>query len=246
MQILSPHQWHPPAPLADGSEYRTVVGSLRYLHFTRPDVAFAVNKLSQFMHCPTDEHYQAAKRVLRYLFGTRDQGIFLRSNTSLNLHAFSDADWTGNRDDYTSTGAYIVYLGSHPVVWSSKKQKTPARSSTEAEYTSVADTAAELRWVAQLMTELGISSSSLPVIYCDNVGATYLAANHVFHSRMKHVALDYHFVCQLVQSRLLRVVHVSSKDQFADALTKPLPRPQLELLNSKIGLSNGRSFCGGV
>ena len=232
--------------LADGREYRTVVGSLQYLHFTRPDVAFAVNKLSQFMHCPTDEHWQAAKRVLRYLSGTRDQGIFLRSNNTLSLHAYSDADWAGNRDDYTSTGAYIVYLGSHPIVWSSKKQKTPACSSTEAEYRSVADTAAELCWVAHLMTELGISTSSQPVIYCDNVGATYLAANPVFHSRMKHVALDYHFVRQLVQSRLLRVTHVSSRDQLADALTKPLPRPRLEDLNSKIGLSNGRSSCGGV
>ena len=158
--------------LPDGREYRTIVGSLQYLHFTHPDVAFAVNKLSQFMHCPTYEHWQAAKRVLRYLSGTRDQGIFLRSNNTLNLHAFSDADWAGNRDDYTSTGAYIVYLGSHLVVWSSKKQKTPARSSMEAEYRSVADTAAELCWVAQLMTELGISSSSQPVIFCDNVGAS--------------------------------------------------------------------------
>lgn len=80
------------SPLEDGLEYHTVVGSLQYLHFTRPDIAFAVNKLSQFMHCPTDIHWQAAKRVLRYLSGTRDQGIFLRSNNNLNLHAFSDAD----------------------------------------------------------------------------------------------------------------------------------------------------------
>lgn len=131
-------------PLDDGREYRTLVGSLQYLHFTRPDVAFAVNKLSKFMHCPTDEHWQAAKRVLRYLCGTRDQEIFHHSKNSPNLHAFSDSDWSENRDDYTSTGAYIVYLGSHPVVWSSKKQKIVARSSTEAEYRSVADTAAEV------------------------------------------------------------------------------------------------------
>lgn len=174
------------------------------------------------MHCPTDTHWQAAKRVLRYLSGTRDQGIFLRSNNNLNLHAYSDADWGGDRDDYTSTGAYIVYLGAHPIVWSSKKQKTVARSSTEAEYRSIAGTAAELRWVVHLMKELGITPSSQPVIYCDNVGATYLSANPVFHSRMKHVALDYHFVRQLVQSHFIRVAHVSSRDQLADALTKPL------------------------
>lgn len=233
-------------PLDDGREYRTVVGSLQYLQLTRPDVAFAVSKLSQYMHRPTDLHWQAVKRVLRYLSGTRDQGIFLRKNNGLQLHAFSDADWGGDRDDYTSTGAYIVYLGAHPIVWSSKKQKTVARSSTEAEYKSVADTAAELQWVTYLMKELGITSSSQPVIYCDNVGATYLAANPVFHSRMKHVALDYHFVRQLVQSKFLRVARVPSEDQLADGLTKPLPRPRLEQLNSKIGLSKGRSSCGGV
>lgn len=227
--------------LVDGSEYRMVVGSLQYLHFTRPDIAFAVNKLSQFMHRPTDLHWLAAKRVLRYLAGSRDRGIFLRRNTNLSLHAFSDSDWAGNRDDYTSTGAYIVYLGGNPVVWSSKKQKTVARSSTEAEYQCVADTAVELQWIMSMLKELGISSIPTPVIYCDNVGATYLCANPVFHSRMKHVALDYHFIRQLVQSGLLRVSHVSSKDQLADALTKPVSRPLLEAHSSKKGLSSGRS-----
>ena len=161
--------------LQDGLEYRMVVGSLQYLHFTRPDVSFAVNKRSQFMHRPTYVHWQAAKRVLRNLAGTRDRGILLRSNTTLSLHAFSDADWAGNRDDYTSTSAYIVYLGSNPVVWSSKKQKTVARSSTEAEYRSVAATAAEIQWIVSLVRELGVQSNT-PVIYCDNVGATYLCA----------------------------------------------------------------------
>lgn len=141
---------------------------------------------------------------------------------------------------------YIVYLGSHPTVWSSKKQKTVAQSSTEAKYRSVADTTSELRWVAQLMNELGISPSSQPVIDSDNVGATYLSVNPVFHSRMKHVALDYHFVRQLVQSRFLRVIHVSSKDQLANVLTKPLSRPRLEDLNYKLGLSTGRLSCGGI
>ena len=225
--------------LQDGSEYRMVVGSLQYLHFTRPDVSFAVNKLSQFMHRPTDVHWQAAKRVLRYLAGTRDRGILLRSNTTLSLHAFSDADWAGNRDDYTSTSAYIVYLGSNPVVWSSKKQKTVARSSTEAEYRSVAATAAEIQWIVSLLRELGVQSNTQPVIYCDNVGATYLCANPVFHSRMKHLALDYHYIRELVQAGFLRVSHISSKDQLADALTKPVSRSLLAAHSSKIGLSSG-------
>ncbi|XP_019100777.1 PREDICTED: uncharacterized protein LOC109132822 [Camelina sativa] len=225
---------------ADGSAYRQIVGSLQYLHFMRPDIAFAVNKLSQFMHKPTDIHWMAVKRVLRYLAGTKDRGIFLRRNNTIALHAFSDADWRGNKDDYTSTGAYIIYLGTHPVAWSSKKQKSVSRSSTEAEYRAVADTASELCWVVSLLHELGLKSVTQPVIYCDNVGATYLAANPIFHSRMKHVAFDYHFIRELVQSGFLRVAHVSTKDQLADALTKPVSRSLLNVNLSKIGLSSGR------
>lgn len=192
-----------------------------------------------------DLHWQAVKRVLRYLSGTRDKGIFFYRENSAFLHAFSGADWAGNRDDYTSTGAHIVYLGSHPLIWSSKKQMTMSRSSTEAEYIAVADIASELQWIHGLLGELGICLSSQHVIYCDNIGATYLCANPIFHSKMKHVALNYHFVCQLVQSGFLRVVHISTHDQLADALTKPISGQRFEFLCDKIDLLTGRSSRGG-
>ncbi|CAE6075150.1 unnamed protein product [Arabidopsis arenosa] len=151
--------------LDDAKEYRAVIGSLQYLAFTRPDIAFAVNKLSQFMHKPTDEHWQAAKRILRYLAGTKSHGIFMRSDTPLTLHAFSDADWAGDQNDYISTNAYIIYFGGSPVSWSSKKQRSVSRSSTEAEYRSVANTASELRWICSLLSEMGVHLPMAPVIY---------------------------------------------------------------------------------
>lgn len=122
-------------------DYRKLVGSLQYLAFTRLDIAYAVNRLSQFMHRPTKDHWQAAKRILRYLAGTTTHGIYFSANNKLSLHAFSDADWAGDSDDCVSTNAYIIYLGSHPISWSAKKQKGVARSSTEAEYRAVANTA---------------------------------------------------------------------------------------------------------
>lgn len=136
----------------DPTEYRTLVGSLQYLAFTRPDIAFAVNKLSQFMHSPTTDHWQAAKRVLRYLVGTPSYGISFTKANPLTLHAYSDADWAGDPDNLRSTNAHVVFLGKHPISWSSKKQKSVSRSSTEAEYRSVADTASELTWVSSVLT----------------------------------------------------------------------------------------------
>ena len=130
--------------LMDPSKYRTFGGSLQYLCLTHVDIAYAVNKLSQFMHRPTTDHWNAVKRLLRYLSGTANHGLALRHHTSLSLYAFSDADWVGNKDDYTSTSAYIVYLGRNSISWSSKKQRTVAHFSTEAQYCSVVATTVEL------------------------------------------------------------------------------------------------------
>ena len=135
--------------------------------------------------------------------------------------------------------AYIVYLGRHLISWSSKKQRTVARSSIKAEYRLVATTTSEINWICFLLTELGITLPTPPIIYCDNVGATYLCSNSVFHSRMKHVAIDYHFIQDQVQSGALRVTHVSSADQLVDTLTKPLPRNHFQELRVKIGVSSG-------
>ncbi|KFK33814.1 hypothetical protein AALP_AA5G063400 [Arabis alpina] len=223
--------------LSEPKEYRTLIGSLQYLAFTRPDIAYAVNRLSQFMHKPTEDHWQAAKRILRYLAGTPTHGIFYSATNKLTLHAYSDADWAGDSDDYVSTNAHIVYLGRHPISWSAKKQKGVARSSTEAEYRAVANTVSEVQWICNVLTELGLTLPIPPLVLCDNVGATFLCANPVFHSRMKHIALDYHFVRGYIQRGALQVAHVNTKDQLADALTKPLPRSHFITLINKIGVT---------
>lgn len=108
-------------------EYRTVVGSLQYLTFTRPDIAIVVNRLSQFMDCPTTDHWEAGKRVLHYLAGTFRHVIYFHASSPLTPHAYSDADWSGDKEDYSFTGAYTVYPGKNHISWSLRKQKRVAR-----------------------------------------------------------------------------------------------------------------------
>jgi hypothetical protein len=131
-------------PMEEPSLYRSTVGSLQYLSLTRPDLAFAVNRVCQLMHHPTKLHWQAVKRILRYLKCTITHGLLLQKTSTTSLQAYSDADWAGCSDDRRSTGAYCVFLGSNLISWSSRKQPTVSRSSTESEYKSVANTAAEV------------------------------------------------------------------------------------------------------
>ena len=197
------------------------------------------------MHSPTGTHWQALKRVLRYLKGTIHHGLFLTRGCSMDLKAFSDSDWGGLECGGWSTTAYLLYLGSNVISWRSARQKSVSRSSTKAEYKALANAAFEVSWVQNLLHDLGVATKSPPTLYCDNIGATYLCANPIYHSRMKHVALDYHFVRQKVTDGSLRVCHINSFDQLADALTKTLTRAPFLRLWSKIGVSDRSSILRG-
>ncbi|XP_070667334.1 uncharacterized mitochondrial protein AtMg00810-like [Malus domestica] len=208
-------------PFNNPSLYRSIVGALQYLTFTRPDIAFSVHQVCQFMHCPMDSHYAAVKQILRYLQGTIDFGIQF-SKGDLDLHAFSDADWAGDPNDRRSTTGLVVYIGPNPISWSSKKQNTVSRSSTEAEYRALSSTAAEIDWITQLLQFMQIEVSGPTTLFCDNLSTIALAYNPVMHHRTKHIEVDVHFIRERVAKKLLQVQFVSSNDQFADILTKGL------------------------
>jgi histone deacetylase 1/2 len=229
----------------DATMYRSIVGGLQYILHTRPDLSFAVNKVCQFLHAPRSPHWSAVKRILRYIQHTVSHGLHIRPASSSFLSAFSDADWAGSSEDRRSTGGHAIYYGPNLIAWSARKQSTVSRSSTESEYKALANATAELIWLQSLLRELGVSQDHSPVLWCDNIGATYLSSNPVFHARTKHIEVDFHFVRERVARKLLYVKFISSKDQIADIFTKPLPLPLFEACRRNLNLIDSVQIEGG-
>ncbi|KAH9750824.1 retrovirus-related pol polyprotein from transposon RE1 [Citrus sinensis] len=222
--------------LEDPTHYRSIVGGMQYLILTRPEIAFAVNKLSQYVAAPTLQHLMACKRVIRYLKATQDYGLKFFREGSLTLTSFTDADWACDLDDRKSVGAYCIYLGNNLISWSSKKQSVITRSSAESEYRALASVSAELTWLQSLFSELGISCIEKPIIWCDNISATELAKNPVYHSRTKHIEIDMHFIRNKVLAGELIIHYVPSEEQIADIMTKPLSFVRFNYLRSKLNV----------
>ena len=172
--------------------------------------------------------------MLRYLKDTTSFGVSFHSSPDLQLTAYADANWAGCLDDRRSTSGHYIFFGSNLVSWSFSKQKVVSRSSIEVEYRALANAAFELQWIQHFLQEFSISSSSSPILFYNNLSTTFLAPNPIFHSRVKHVELDCHFVWEKVLNKTLVVQHIPSCDQIVDTLTKALPVQQFLNLRSKL------------
>ncbi|XP_016694380.1 secreted RxLR effector protein 161-like [Gossypium hirsutum] len=210
------------SPIEDEHHYRSIVGALQYVVITRPDIAYSVNKVCQFMHKPLNLHVKAMKRILRYLQGTLDYGLKFTRTSRFLLEGYSDASWGSDIDDRRSTSGFCVFLGGNPVSWSSRKQQVVSRSTAEAEYRSVAHVMAEIMWIQALLTELGVSFPQKALVWCDSSAAVAVAGNPVMHSKFKHVEMNLLFVREKVTAGVLHVGHIPGSEQTADILTKPL------------------------
>jgi hypothetical protein len=220
------------------TEYRTLVGKLLYLTSTRPDIAFPVQQLSQFLDAPTSLHFKAAHKVLRYLKGSPGTGLFFPRNSSLQLSGFSDADWGGCLDTRRSITGFCFFIGQSLVCWKSKKQLTVSKSSSEAEYRALASATCELQWLHYLLTDLQVETDKLPTLYCDSQSALHIASNPVFHERTKHIDIDCHIVREKLQAGLMKLLPISGYNQAADIFTKALHPANFHRLFVKLGLLN--------
>ena len=197
------------------------------------------------MHAPTSTHWTAAKCVLRYLKNSVDHGL-IYTKGSLNLSAYCDSDWTGRPDDRQSTSGFAIFLGNCLVSSSAKKQSVVSRSSTKAEYWSLAITTAELFWLRMLFKDLGVSLPTAPVLWCDNISTLALASNPIFHACTKHIKVDYHFIREKVVNRDIVIKFINSFDHVADIFTKGFSSAQFLFLKSKLMVVPPISLRGAV
>ena len=221
------------------NSFARLLGELQFIaNATRPDIAYAVNRLASYTANPSLQHVGALKRILRYLAGTKTYGIVYKALPEQPSFFFGYADASyGNADDRRSISGYVFLAGNGAITWSSRKQISIALLSTEAEYVSLSEAGREACWLRSLYTELGLLQENIPtLIRGDNDGSIAMAKNPQFHKRSKHIAIRWHWVRDLVQEGKLCIESCQDPEQTADILTKALPRPKHQKHTKEMGL----------
>lgn len=223
--------------LFDATLYLRVIGSLRYLVNTRPDIAHSVGIVSRFMEKPSTNHWAAVKQILRYIKGTMHYGCsYKRGHGTAELIGFSDSDHAGDVGDRKSTSGHVFFLGKNLITWSSQKQKIVALSSCEAEYVAIAAATCQGLWLSRLLEDITGTSPAQFKLLVDNKSAIALSKNPVHHDRSKHIDVKFHFVRDCMEKKQVEIDHVGTQDQLADALTKALGRVRFIEMRQRLGM----------
>ncbi|XP_075086233.1 secreted RxLR effector protein 161-like [Nicotiana tabacum] len=220
----------------DEGNFRSLIGCLMYLTATRPDILFDVSLSSRFMHCATEMHLRATKRIIRYIKGTVDYGVKFKKWQNLKLYGFSDSDWVGSFDDMKSTFGYCFSLGSGIFSWCSKKQETVAQSTAEAEFIAATTAVTQALWLRKIRCDLHMNQRDNTEIHVDNQAAIAISHNPVFHGKTKHFNIKLFFLRGVQKNGEVILVYCKSEDQLADVCTKSLPVSKFELLRQRLGI----------
>jgi hypothetical protein len=197
----------------DATQYRHLVGSFRYLVHTRPDLAFSVDYVSRFMQRPTTEHQQAVKRIIHYVAGTLDHGLYYpRCPGEAHLVGYSDIDHAGDIDTSKSTSEILFFFGKCLVSWQSVKQQVVTLSSCEAEYISASTASTQALWLVRLLSDLLSRDTGAVELRVDSKSALALSKNPVFHERSKHIRVRYHFIRGCLEEGNFKTCYINTKD----------------------------------
>ncbi|CAM8880652.1 unnamed protein product [Rhodiola kirilowii] len=219
----------------DQTMYMSMIGSLLYLTASRPDIAYAVGVCARYQADPKESHLLQVKRIIKYVCGTLDFGIWYTKDTNPYLVGYCDADWARNAEDRKSTSGGCFFLGNNLVSWFSKKKNNISLSTVEVEYIATGSCCTQLLWMKQMLSEYRVEQKEM-TLYCDNVSAISILKNPVQHSWTKHIDIRHHFIRELVEQKVVTLKHVTTDKQLADIFTKPLDAAQFETLRSSLGL----------
>ncbi|KAL0355686.1 UNVERIFIED_CONTAM: Retrovirus-related Pol polyprotein from transposon RE1 [Sesamum radiatum] len=204
-----------------------------------------VGSLSESIHGnPSEEHMNAAKRILRYLKGTFDYGIFYTSSNDVCLKGYCDSDYAGDVDDRKSTTGFVFYFGENAISWCSRKQPIVTLSTCESEYVATTAGTCHAIWLRRLLSELYFAQDRATKIMVDNKSAIALAKNPVFHDRSKHIDARFHFIRDCIANKEIEVEYVKTLDQVADIFTKALKKDRFQQLREMIGVVKESSLEG--
>jgi hypothetical protein len=208
--------------------YRSAVGSLMHAAKTTvPKIALAVNQLTRFFNRPEPKHWEAVKRVMRYLRNPRAvRGLIYSKEGNPELLAYVDSDW--GQLGYMkrrSVSGFVIFLAGGPVSWQTSLQKTPALSSCEAEYMALSEVVREICWLRMLLAEMGFEQKNPTPIFIDNEAAVWLAHDDVMKKARKHIDIKYHYTRFQVEAKKIDLIRVNTKDNVADVFTKATPAP---------------------
>nr|GEX99105.1 ribonuclease H-like domain, reverse transcriptase, RNA-dependent DNA polymerase [Tanacetum cinerariifolium] len=226
--------------MVNSTEYQSLIGCLRYLLHTRPNLSCSIRLLSHFMQEPREQHMKAIRQVLRYVKGTNDYGITYKHNGGDKKHGFSDSSYGVNTQEGKRTIGIIFYYGESPISWSTQKQAIVALSSCESEFIAATATATQALWLKRLLSKLTHSEEEKITIMVDNKSAIALMKNLVFHGRSKHIDTKYHFIRECIEREDIQVESVSGEYQKAAILTKALPKIKFLIMRQLIGLKDLR------
>jgi hypothetical protein len=224
----------------DTTEYQQVIGKLMYaMVHTRPDIAFALGKLSQHMQNPSEQHWTYLKGLMRYLRSTIDLKLYYGPKGHTKLSLYTDADWAGQKNDRKSTTGGVAIFYGGPINWLSRTQRVVATSSTESEYIAQAVNAKTTQWLVQVLRDLNCSEfigSKGVRMLADNQGAIALTKNPYLHERSRHIDIKYHYVRDLVEQGKLRIKYIPTTKMVADGFTKPLERTAFNRFIVQLGM----------
>ena len=219
----------------DITQYRAMIGSLLYLTASRPDIMFAVCLCARYQANPKELHLKAVKRILKYVKGSLNLGLWYGKQSDLDLIGYADADFAGDRMDRKSTSGTCQFLGGSLVSWSSRKQTSVALSTTEAEYVAAGSCCTQILWMIQSLNDYEIRFRNVSIM-CDNTSAIMISKNPVLQSRTKHIEIRHHFIRDHIEKCEIELIHIDTKEQIADIFTKPLNTQQHNELRFKLGM----------